>query len=115
MATQMMTLEILPRGKPIQRLPSETAMPRAAPASQVYSALATITGLSVNRIRVTKGSDGQLVPNDKLVPLQQTGLLDGSKIYVKDLGETQFSLLQVVSYKRQDLRYLGVRFSLSST
>ena len=87
MATQMISLAVLPRGKPIKTLPEEAALPRAAPASQIYQTLAAKSGTSIHRIRVTKGSDGQLVPNDKDVSILQTGLLDGSKIYVKDLGK----------------------------
>ena len=86
MTTQVMTLSVLPRGKPIKHLPEETALPRAAPTSELYQTIAAASGTSIHRIRVTKGSDGQLVPNDKSIPLLQTGLLDGSKIYVKDLG-----------------------------
>jgi very-long-chain enoyl-CoA reductase len=89
MATQLLTLTVLPRGKPIRNLPEETALPRAAPASEIYQTLAKKTGTSVHRIRVTKGSDGQVVPNDKDIPINETGLLDGSKIFVKDLGNVQ--------------------------
>ena len=86
MATQAISLVVLPRGKPIRNLPNEVPLPRAAPASEIYQRVAAASGTSVHRIRVTKGSDGQLVPNDKSVPILHTGLLDGSKIYVKDLG-----------------------------
>jgi very-long-chain enoyl-CoA reductase len=87
MANQVMNLVVLPRGKPIKSLPGEIPLPRGAPVSEIYQRLAAESGLSVDRIRVTKGSDGQLVPNTKDTPILSTGLLDGSKIYVKDLGE----------------------------
>lgn len=86
MATHMISLAVIPRGKPIKQLTEEITLPRVAPASQIYQTIAAKTGTSIHRIRITKGSDGQLVPNDKDVLVQQAGLLDGSKIYVKDLG-----------------------------
>lgn len=87
MATQLLTLSVLPKGKPFKNIPSEIALPKAAPSSEIYQQLAAQINTSTYRVRVTKGSDGTLVPNDKEVPVLQTGLLDGSKIYVKDLGE----------------------------
>jgi very-long-chain enoyl-CoA reductase len=86
MATQATTLQVLPRGVPIPRLPQELALPRGASASAIYEQIAAKSGISIHRVRVTKGSDGQVIPNDGTVPVHTTGLLDGSKIYVKDLG-----------------------------
>ena len=87
MASQTFGLEVLPKGKPFKNIPSEISLQKGASASEIYQQLAAQLGTSIHRVRVTKGSDGRLVPNDKEVPVSQTGLLDGSKIYVKDLGE----------------------------
>lgn len=82
------SLVVLPRGKAISTLPPGMKLPPHAPTSDLYSGLAAASGTSVHRIRVTKGSDGQLIPNAKDLLLNSTGLLDGSKIYVKDLGQS---------------------------
>ena len=92
MTSQLVSLAVLPKGKPFNKIPSEIALPKGSPASEVYQQLASQIGTSVHRVRVTKGSDGTLVPNDKEIPFIQTGLLDGSKIYVKDLGELDLDL-----------------------
>lgn len=81
-----MEIVVLPRGKPLKKMPEAMNLPHNAPASDLYAGLAAATKTSIHRIRITKGSDGVLVPNSKDVPIRQTGLLDGSKIYVKDLG-----------------------------
>ena len=86
MSTQSLTLSVQPKGKPFKNIPAEIEVPKAATTSEIYQQLATRIGTSVYRVRVTKGSDGSLIPNEKDVPVQQTGLLDGSKIYIKDLG-----------------------------
>ena len=86
MATQLTTLSVFPRGKPIKGLPENLAVPKGAPASEIYQQLAARSGFSIQRLRVTKASDGQAIPNDAEVPVLQTGLLEGSKIYIKDLG-----------------------------
>ena len=80
------SLVVLPRGKPISSLPPGMKLPPQAPASDLYNDLAAASGTSIHRLRITKGSDGQLIPNTKEFTVGSTGLLDGSKIYVKDLG-----------------------------
>lgn len=37
-------------------------------------------------MRITKGSDHSVVPNSNNVTIEDTGLLNSSVIYVKDLG-----------------------------
>ena len=86
MAIQEITLTVTPRGRAIRKLPSEITIPRAAPVSEIYQKIAATTGMSIHRIRVTKGSDFQHVPNDFRLPVLDTGLRDGSRIAVKDLG-----------------------------
>jgi very-long-chain enoyl-CoA reductase len=86
MASQLLTLSVLPKGKPLKKLPTEIALPKAAPASEIYQQIAAKSGVSVHRVRITKGSDGSVIPNDKATPVIDTGLLQGSKIIVKDLG-----------------------------
>jgi len=95
----MITLDIAPRGKPIRRLPDKLALPRDAPSSQIYEQLAATTGTSIHRIRVTKGSDGQVVPNDKNVAVLDNGLLNGSRLAVKDLGpQIAWSTVFLIEY-----------------
>lgn len=52
--------------------------------------IAAQTRLSKNRLRITKGSDGSVVAtkrgDGKLVTVEETGLRDGSHLFVKDLG-----------------------------
>ncbi|MCJ1411065.1 3-oxo-5a-steroid 4- dehydrogenase [Ptychographa xylographoides] len=105
MASQHIQLVVSPRGKPIQTLPRESEVPRNASAADLYTTLATASRTSVHRLRVTKGSDGQLVPNSKDVLLSQTGLMNGSKIYVKDLGEV--SILHDMNHNAYPLHPLG--------
>ena len=86
MATQLTNLSVFPRGKPIQGLPDQLAIPKGAPASEIYQQLAATSKFSIHQLRVTKASDGQPIPNDRNALVADTGLLEGSKIYVKDLG-----------------------------
>ena len=59
-----------------------------AETASLYSRVAQSSGSSVHRLRITKGSDGSLVSNGKGLRVHDTGLRDGSTIYVKDLGES---------------------------
>ncbi|MCJ1385268.1 3-oxo-5a-steroid 4- dehydrogenase [Xylographa soralifera] len=99
MSSQTITLVVSPRGKPIKTLPQESEVPRNAPATELYNSLAAASGTSVHRLRVTKGSDGQLVPNRADVSISQTGLMDGSKVFVKDLGpQISWQTVFVIEY-----------------
>jgi very-long-chain enoyl-CoA reductase len=73
-------------GKPIKNLPEETSLDLNVPASELYHRLAAELGLSTHQLRITKGSDGTVVPNLKDVTIGQTGLRAQSVIYVKNLG-----------------------------
>lgn len=79
-------LLIIQLGKPIRQLPDETTVASGASAADLYHRLAAETGLSIHRLRVTKGSDGSLVPNSKDVTIDRTGLREQSTVDVKDLG-----------------------------
>lgn len=73
-------------GKPVKKLPDEVSVSNGGTATELYKALAAQVGTTEHRLRVTKGSDGALVPNSKDVQLESTGLREQSTIYVKDLG-----------------------------
>lgn len=73
-------------GKPVKKLPEEVSLPTNGPTSELYNQLALKAGTTINRIRVTKGSDGSFVPNSKDLSINSTGLREQSTIYVKDLG-----------------------------
>ena len=73
-------------GKPVKKLPEEVTVTSSGQASELYRELAAKSGVSVHRLKVTKGSDGALVPNSKDVLIQSTGLRQQSTVYVKDLG-----------------------------
>lgn len=73
-------------GKPLKKLPEDISAPYTGKASDLYSQLALKSDTSVHRLRITKGSDGSLVPNSTDVSISQTGLRDQSTVYVKDLG-----------------------------
>lgn len=104
MASQKLTLAVRPRGnssmvstvvtwtltnepgKPMKKLPEEVVITAGGSASELYQSLATQAGTTVHSLRVTKGSDGTLVPNSRDLQLEMTGLREQSTIYVKDLG-----------------------------
>ena len=73
-------------GKPFKKLPEDISAPYTGKASDLYNQLALKSDTSVHRLRITKGSDGSLVPNSTDVSISQTGLRDQSTVYVKDLG-----------------------------
>ena len=81
-----LTLKIRPRGKPIRKLPEELSTSSSTTTAAIYSQLATTTSYSVHQLRITKGSDGAFIPNDKSMTLSSLGLRDQSQIMVKDLG-----------------------------
>ncbi len=70
----------------MKNLPEELPTSTASTASDLYSQLAFRSASSVHRLRITKGSDGSLVPNSAELSVEQTGLRDQSILYVKDLG-----------------------------
>ncbi|MCJ1368287.1 3-oxo-5a-steroid 4- dehydrogenase [Acarospora aff. strigata] len=86
MTSSSVALVVRPRGKPVRKLPEETTVALSGSAADLYRRLAAETGLSVHRLRITKGSDGSLIPNAKDVTLDRTGLREQSTVYVKDLG-----------------------------
>lgn len=57
-----------------------------ASTADLYSQLSKESKYSIHQLRVTKGSDGKAVPNEKDVQLQSVGLRNESIIFVKDLG-----------------------------
>lgn len=73
-------------GKPIKNLPEDISVIPTNSTSDIYQTVARKANTSVNRLRITKGSDGSLVPNTKNPSINDTGLRDQSIIYVKDLG-----------------------------
>ncbi|MCJ1309120.1 3-oxo-5a-steroid 4- dehydrogenase [Agyrium rufum] len=81
-----LSLVVYPRGKPLKGLPTEVKLPRSSKGSELYGKIAKSTNASVHRIRITKGSDGNLIPNTGDVSLNEAGLMGGSKIMIKDLG-----------------------------
>jgi very-long-chain enoyl-CoA reductase len=80
-----LTFQVQPRGKPLKKLPKEiTISSSSVKSSEIYSQIAKATGLSVHRLRITKGSDGSHVAPSSSV--ESTGLRNRSSIAVKDLG-----------------------------
>lgn len=73
-------------GKPVKKLPEEVSLSSSGPASDLYKQIALKANTSVHRLKVTKGSDGALIPNSEDLSISSTGLRDQSTIYVKDLG-----------------------------
>ena len=96
MASQTISFVVLPRGNPIKGLTEVIELSRTASTAELHEKLSVQSGISIHRLRITKGSDGKFVPNNKDVAIRQTGLLDGSRIYVKDLGTS----LPLLSYSR---------------
>lgn len=73
-------------GKPIRKLPKTLTVALTSSGEDVYNAIATASGASVHRLRITKGSDRSVVPNAKNTTIKDTGLRESSVIHVKDLG-----------------------------
>ncbi|RMD41757.1 hypothetical protein DV735_g3370, partial [Chaetothyriales sp. CBS 134920] len=86
MASSSITLQIQPRGKPVKKLPASVSLPPSASGAQLYSSVAAPTGFSVHRLRLTKGSDGTVIPNSADSSLDAAGLREQSTVVVKDLG-----------------------------
>ncbi|KAI9791830.1 MAG: 3-oxo-5a-steroid 4- dehydrogenase [Peltula sp. TS41687] len=104
------TLAIRPRGTPIRTLPASTLVSLDDSTQDLYKRLAHATRLSPHRLRITKGSDGTVLPNNNpttgsttttTTTIESTRLRDQSIIYVKDLGP-QISWRTVFA-----LEYLG--------
>ena len=70
----------------MNKLPEEISVSASGTTAEIYSSLAAQAKTSEHRLRITKGSDGALVPNNKDLKLDSTGLREQSTVYVKDLG-----------------------------
>ncbi|KAJ5195383.1 uncharacterized protein N7498_008821 [Penicillium cinerascens] len=80
------TLAVEPRGKPIKKLPKTVTVTLSSNGEELHNAIAEASGASVHRLRITKGSDRSVIPNDKRTTIDDTGLRESSVIHVKDLG-----------------------------
>ncbi|KAI4201688.1 MAG: hypothetical protein LQ350_003042 [Teloschistes chrysophthalmus] len=99
MTSKTLTFSVRPRGKPVKKLPEELSLSSTGTSSDLYSQLAASSKTSIHRLRITKGSDGSLVPNTSSVSISDTGLRDGSSIYVKDLGpQISWRLVYLIEY-----------------
>ncbi|KAF4629250.1 hypothetical protein G7Y89_g8898 [Cudoniella acicularis] len=75
------------RGKTIQSLPSQIFVTSSDTTSFLYEQLATKSGYSVRRLRITKDQDGKfLLENSSRVSIEQAELVNESQLFVKDLG-----------------------------
>jgi len=86
MASKPITLTVRSRGKPIRKLPQETTTYLQSSTSDLYHRLAAEAGVSPHRLRLTKDSDGSVVPNAKDWTVDRAGLGHQSTVNVKDLG-----------------------------
>ncbi|MCJ1422349.1 3-oxo-5a-steroid 4- dehydrogenase [Sticta canariensis] len=84
--SKSVTLSVRPRGKPAKKLPEEVTLTSNGSTFDLYHEIARTAGTSVHRLRITKGSDGSVVPNAKSLSVHSTGLREQSTVYVKDLG-----------------------------
>lgn len=74
-------------GKPVKKLPEEVLVTSTGSTYELYKEIARKAGISINRLRITKGSDGSLIPNKNTLTVYDTGLREQSTIYVKDIGK----------------------------
>jgi very-long-chain enoyl-CoA reductase len=86
MASDTINLVIKPRGKPIKSLPASVTSSPDDIGSQLHEKIGRLARCSPHRLRITKGSDGSVVPNARDSTVGSTGLKNDSVIYVKDLG-----------------------------
>lgn len=93
MATKPINVIVKPRGKPIRGLPDKASIYLQSNTADLYHRLAAESGCSPHRLRLTKGSDGSLVPNSKEFTVERTGLRNDSVVNVKDLGNGQASMV----------------------
>ena len=73
-------------GKPIKHLPEQTYVKLEDNAHDLYLRIAAKSRFPINRLRITKASDGAAIPNARDVSVEDIGLFDQSSIFVKDLG-----------------------------
>ena len=77
-------------GKPVKKLPEEVTISATGSTADLYTALAEQADITPHRLRISKGSDGSLIPSSKTILVSATGVRQQSTIYVKDLGELYF-------------------------
>lgn len=75
-------------GKPVKKLPEEVLVTSTGSTYELHKEIARKAGKSIDRLRITKGSDGSLVPNRHSLTVYDTGLREQSTIYVKDIGRS---------------------------
>lgn len=73
-------------GNPIKNLPEYTYAVPIDNGRNLYERIAAKSRFDINRLRITKGSDGSHIPNSREYTIDQLGLYDQSTIFVKDLG-----------------------------
>ena len=80
-------------GRPIKNLPEETYVRLEDTAHDLYLRIAAKSRFPINRLRITKASDGSTVPNARDVTVEDAGLFEQSSIFVKDLGAARFGCI----------------------
>jgi hypothetical protein len=73
-------------GRPIKNLPESITVNSDESTIQVFQRIAESSGFDINRLRVTKGSDGSPITKSDGVNVHDTGLRNKSAVDVKDLG-----------------------------
>ncbi|CBX92962.1 hypothetical protein IAQ61_008700 [Plenodomus lingam] len=86
MSASPLTLVVRPRGRPIKNLPEAITVNPDAPTADIFREIAKASRFDINRLRITKGSDGSPINNVGEVTVYDTGLRNKSAIDVKDLG-----------------------------
>lgn len=86
MSASALTLVVRPRGRPIKNLPETITVGADAPTADIFKEIAKASRFDINRLRVTKGSDGSPINNVGEVTVLATGLRNKSAVDVKDLG-----------------------------
>lgn len=76
-------------GRPIKGLPDTIPISPQDSAADIYQKVAHASKFPAHRLRITKGSDGSVIPKSADVTVYDTGLRNKSAVDVKDLGEHQ--------------------------